>query len=313
MINPPAPTRTLRARSRFRFAAVLAAVMVLALPIGLFAWGEVGHRVIGEAAARRLPAAMPAFVRNAAKQLAYLNPEPDRWRDRTERTIDPAMDGATSQDHFIDLELAPPAVLDAALKAPDRHAYLDTLAAAHVKGTQMGLLPFRILELSQLMRLEFRLWRAAPDSVKPWIEARIINDAGILGHYVADGANPAHTTIHFNGWTGENPNQYATDRRFHARMEAEYVDTHITMNDVLARVDTAAKVLPDFRSAIIAYLKASNAQVERMYQVDKAHPFDAQTTATENKAFITDRLAAGAGMLRDIWWTAWVTSAEERK
>ena len=27
------------------------------------------------------------------------------------------------------------------------------------------------------------------------------------------------------------------------------------------------------------------------------------------KAFATDRLAAGARMLRDIWWTAWVTSA----
>ena len=287
--------------------------MVLTVPVGLFAWGEVGHRASGEVAARRLPASMPAFFRNAVKQLAYLNPEPDRWRDRGERAIDPALDAATFPEHFIDLEMAPPAVLEAALKAPDRFAYLDTLAAARVKGIQMGLLPFRILELSQSLRLEFRLWRAAPDSVKPWIEARIINDAGILGHYVADGANPAHTTVHFNGWTGPNPKEYATDRRFHARFEAEYVDTHITVNDILARVDTTAKVFPDFRSAIIDYLKASNAEVERMYQIDKAHPFDAQTTAPENKAFITDRLAAGARMLRDIWWTAWVTSAEERK
>jgi hypothetical protein len=58
----------------------------------------------------------------------------------------------------------------------------------------------------------------------------------------------------------------------------------------------------------IAYLTETNAQVERMYQLDKAHPFDAQTTAPENKAFIVARLAAGARMLRDLWWSAWVSS-----
>jgi hypothetical protein len=206
--------------------------------------------------------------------------------------------------------MAPAQVLASALKAPNRFGYLDTLAAAHVRGQVMGLLPFRMLELSQRIRLEFRLWRAAPDSIKPFIEARIVNDAGILGHYVADGANPAHTTIHFNGWTGANPNGYATDRRFHARFEAEYVDTHVAVNDVLAKVDTVARVFPDLRAAIIAYLTTSNAETERMYQLDKAHPFGPETTAPENKAFVTDRLAAGARMLRDIWWTAWVTSAE---
>ena len=209
--------------------------------------------------------------------------------------------------------MASSAVLAAALKAPNRHAYFDTLASANIKGAQMGLLPFRMLELSQRLRVEFRLWRTAPDSVKPWIEARIINDAGILGHYVADGANPAHTTIHYNGWTGPNPKGYATDRRFHGRMESDFVDAQITLNDVLARVDTNARVLTDLRGAIMSYLHASNAEVERMYEIDKAHPFEAQTTAPENKTWVTDRLAAGARMLRDLWWTAWVTSAEERR
>ena len=44
---------------------------------------RVGHRITGEVAARRVPEAMPAFFRNATQQLAYLNPEPDRWRDRS--------------------------------------------------------------------------------------------------------------------------------------------------------------------------------------------------------------------------------------
>ena len=288
--------------------AVLAAAAVT--PSLGFAWGEVGHRLTAEAAALRMPAATPAFFRQAVGQLIYLNPEPDRWRDRAEHALDPALDGGTGPDHFIDVEMVQPAVLTAALRAPDRYAYLDTLAAGGVKGSVMGLLPFRIIELSQRLREEFRLWRVAPDSTKTWIEARIVNDAGILGHYVADGSNPAHTSIHYNGWVGPNPNGYATDRRFHARFESAYVGGHITLADVLSRVDTTARIFPDFRAAVIAYLGESNAQIERLYQIDKAHPFDASTTAPENKAFTADRLAAGASMLRDIWWTAWMTSGK---
>ncbi len=256
-----------------------------------------------------MPAETPPFFRSAAKQLGYLNPEPDRWRDRAEQSIDPALEGGTAPEHFIDMELASPAVLAAALKAPNRYAYLDTLSAAGVKGVTMGLLPFRMLELSQQLREDFRNWRAAPDSTKAWIEARIIDDAGILGHYVADGSNPAHTSVQFNGWTGPNPNGYAVDKRLHSRFESAYVQGNIKLADVVPAVEATARVFPDLRAAIVAYLRESNSQIERLYQIDKAHPFDTNTTAPENKAFVVARLAAGARMLRDVWWTAWVTSA----
>ena len=117
-----------KSRRSMRIAAVAAATAVLAVPAVLFAWGEVGHRITGEAAALRLPAAMPAFFRAASKQLAYLNPEPDRWRSRSESAIDPALDRATAPDHFIDMELVPPSVLKQALRAPDRFAYLARAA-----------------------------------------------------------------------------------------------------------------------------------------------------------------------------------------
>jgi hypothetical protein len=75
-------------------------------------------------------------------------------------------------------------------------------------------------------------------------------------------------------------------------------------------MDTVAVVFPDLRAAIISYINESNAQVEPLYKLDKAHQFEANTTAPENKAFAVARLAAGATMLRNIWWTAWVTSAK---
>ena len=287
-----------------RVLAVLVAGGVLAEPALVFAWGSAGHRIIGEAAALALPPAAPAFLRNASRQLAYLNPEPDRWKEPAERAVDPALEGGTSPDHFIDMELTPPA----ALRAPNRYAYLDTLAAHGVRGSVAGLLPFKMLELSQQLRVDFGLWRGATDSTRPWIEARIIDDAGILGHYVADGSNPAHTTIHFNGWTGPNPDGYATDRTFHSRFEAAYVESHVTLADVVGHVNRTPRVFSDLRAAIISYLRKTNSQTERMYQLDKAHPFNGHTTSPEDKAFVVARLAVGAQMLRDIWWTAWVTS-----
>jgi hypothetical protein len=293
-------------------------VMVCAVAIGfvaalaaprLFAWGELGHRITGQAAAAALPAAMPTFFRNAAAQLAYLNPEPDRWRDHAEHDLDPALDVAAAGDHFIDLELLPAERRARILGATTRYAYIDSLRTIGVDGLKAGFLPFRILELTQRLRVEFRLWRTAGDSTRLAIEARIINDAGILGHYVADGSNPAHTSVQYNGWTGANPNGYATDRQFHARFESDYVQAFVSLADVKPIVDTSvARVVPNVRAAVIAYLTRSNGEVERMYQIDKTAHFCRQGSTAEGKRFVVDRLAAGAEMLRDLWWTAWMTS-----
>ncbi|MEQ1690094.1 MAG: hypothetical protein ABMA00_02325 [Gemmatimonas sp.] len=288
---------------------VLFAVLVV-LPSNLSAWGDAGHRLVGLAAAQRMPEAMPAFFRTASQQLSYLNPEPDRWKDRAERNLDPALEGGTSPEHYVDMDLVSPSVLAAALAASNRFGYTDTLRKAGVAVSTMGLLPFEMLELAQQLRGDFRLWRIAPDStVRAWIEARIIDDAGILGHYVADGSNPHHTTKHHNGWVGENPRGYASDNRFHSRFESGFVQAHIKLPDILAGMTSEARVLPNLREAIVAYLTTSFGHLDRLYALDQTSPFQQETSTPEQKAFASARLAAGAEMLRDIWWTAWVTSA----
>ena len=294
-----------------RFTIAIAATAILVTPIVLFAWGDAGHRMIGLAAAQRLPADMPGFFRAAGEQLSYLNPEPDRWKNRSEGQLDGALSGSTSPEHYIDMDLVSPAVLQAALAAPNRYAYIDTLRAAGVAASTMGLLPFEMLELAQKLRNDFRLWRIAPDStVRSWIQARIIEDAGVLGHYVADGSNPHHTTKHHNGWVGENPKGYTTDNTFHSRFESQYVQGQIKLPDILGGFTQQPHVFPNLRLAIIEYLTATNGQLDRLYEIDKITPFRAETSSPEQKAFAVERLAAGAAMLRDIWWTAWVTSAD---
>ena len=298
--------------SGIRTAALAAVLFVfLVTPTSLPAWGDAGHRMIGLAAAQKLPAEMPAFFRRAAQQLAYLNPEPDRWKDRAERTLDPALEGGTSPDHYIDMDLVPGKVLRGALAAPNRWAYADSLKTVGVAPNSMGLLPFAILERSQKLRGDFRLWRIAPDSTtRNWIEQRIIDDAGILGHFVADGSNPHHTTKHHNGWVGDNPKGYTTDNRFHYRFEAQFVQANVALPDVVALVGDSARVLSDYRAGVLAYLDATFHQLVPLYELEKSTPFQAETTTAAQKAFATARLAAGAEMLRDIWWTAWITSGQ---
>ena len=268
-------------------------------------WGEHGHQLVAEAAAARLPATMPVFFRYAAPQFVYLNPEPDRWRDRGESTADPAMNGAHSPEHYIDFEWAP----GSSLSAPHRFAFLDSVQAAGITENP-GLLPYRILELTQRLRVNFKLWRAATDPERrSYIEARIINDAGILGHYVADGSNPHHTSIHHNGWVGANPKGYATDKDFHSRFESRYVQRHLRIADVTAAMKTPPTLRSPARDSILSYLRRSHAQLEQLYELDKVARFDSTTIAEGHKKFTAERLAAGAEMLRDLWWTAWETSA----
>lgn len=269
-------------------------------------WGEEGHTMIGRAAADRLPASMPAFFREAAAQLAYLNPEPDRWRQfREDTTLAGAMGGYYGYEHFVDLELVPAG----AMRARDRNAFADSLRAAGQNPATVGALPYRVLELTDRLRRGFSLWRHAADgATRGYIEQRIINDAGLLGHYIADAANPHHTTIHHNGWVGDNPRGYTTDRTMHGRFESEYVRTHMALSDFAGMVTPIPHMIVPLQDSLLAYLDRSHAQLERLYTLEKEEPFGSATVGLDHKQFTAERMADGASMLRDVWFTAWVTS-----
>jgi hypothetical protein len=269
-------------------------------------WGETGHLIIGDVAAASLPADMPQFFRDARAQLSYINPEPDRWRDRAESAIDPALNDEQSIEHFIDMEFVPAN----ALAARNRYAFIDSLKAHGVGTTQTGFLPWRMLELEQRLRVDWRLWRSARDTAtKRMIEQRIVNDAGLLGHYVGDGSNPHHVTMNHDGWVAkDNPKGFTTQRGFHSRFESQYVETHIRPADVLPVVATDARVIPSVREGILSYLNASLGNLDRLYSLDRVEPFGPDTKSADHKQFTVERLAAGATMLRDLWYTAYVTS-----
>lgn len=290
-----------------KLSACLLSLITLSLlfPPAALGWGEQGHLMAGRVAAMKLPKDMPKFFRKSVDQLSYLNPDPDRWRDRGESNLLPTLNAATAPDHYIDIEIVP----EGALNSPDRYAFMNELIKAGRKPNEAGFLPYRIIEVFQRLRVEFRLWRQEKDSKRrDWIEQRIIDDAGILGHYVADGSNPHHTTIHHNGWVGDNPKGYTTERDFHFRFEAEYVRTHIQPNDLLPKISNDARVIDQPREAVIRYLRESRSKLEELYELEKREKFGPDTKSPDHKNFAATQLAAGAQMLRDLWWTAWMTS-----
>jgi len=290
------------------FAASVALLVATSQPATAPRWGAAGHEMAARAAVDILPPDVPGFFRAAGDELVFLNPEPDRWRDRTRRE----MDEAWTYDHYIDLENVP----EAALAALDRFSYLDALREAGVQDPERdgGLLPFRIVELYQRLVVEWRLWRGESNPVeRTWIEHRIVNDAGILGHYVVDASQPHHTTIHFNGWSARQPNPegYTLDRTFHARFESDFVNAHVRQQQVSARVQGRPRsVAGQARSAVIQLILASHARVEDLYRLDRDFGFDPVGPASaEALDFTVERLAQGSRALADLWWSAWLESA----
>ncbi|MGC2637792.1 MAG: TonB family protein [Acidobacteriaceae bacterium] len=278
-----------------------------------FGWGSKGHKMINRLAAESLPADMPAFLKTpeAINEIEYLGPEPDRWRSRAE----PELTAEQAPDHFIDLELANkigPLPRGRYEYIADLYAYIAAhpAEAAYMRPEKVGFQPYITEEVWQRLKSAMRDYRtlsAAHEDTKP-VDAAILFYAGWLGHYVADGSQPLHTTIQYNGWVGPNPNGYTTSHDIHWKFESEFVDAAVNASDVQPLV-AAVKTVGDEWDDYLAYLRHTNSLVEQVYQLDKQQAFDG-TGTPEGKQFVAERLAAGASMLRDLYVAAWVKSAE---
>jgi S1/P1 Nuclease len=305
--------RMLRFVPRHLLSSALAALLCMLTVTPSFAWGPDGHRIVNRLAAEKLPTSVPEFLRTQAAidEIEYLGPEPDRWRSANEAELN----AEQAPEHFIDLELA-----DMVGKLPRRR--YDFIAALYATGLthpdeardlrpeKVGLQPWvanEVYERLQAALREYREQSARHEDTKD-VEASAIFYAGWLGHYVGDGSMPLHTTVNYNGWVGkENPNQYVTSPGIHSQWESTFVHNNLKAADAEPFI-APVKTLNDPFEDYVAYLRASNGLVERVYQLEKVQGFDGAGTA-ESRQFTAQRLAAGASELRDMIVTAWEKSA----
>ncbi len=296
---------TIMKRSILTLLLCLSATSVLA-------WGEKGHTITTQASSLSLPNDLPRFFYDAMPALEYLGDEPDRWRGGGE-----SLEAENAPNHFLDWEYT-----DGLTPPRDRYAFIALMQKSGrlrqhgITPSTTGFLPWRIAELSEQLTTEWRIWRStrAGSPERAYAEHEIVETAGLLSHYVGDASNPLHATVHFNGWAdANNPNGYSNDCDVHSRFETAFVNRAVETGDVVPRVTVAALVSDPFARAL-SFIHDSNALVDTLYQLDRAGGFDpTKPVRTDAKSFTIDRIAAGASLLRDIWWSAWKSSAQPRR
>lgn len=309
-----------------RIAAVLSVLALALLPASsVTAWGHTGHRLIGLAAMRALPDEVPAFLRTPASASAVgeLSREPDRWKGAGQ-----PHDRERDTAHFVDLTddghvmVAGGPTLDALPRL--KSEYDAALIAAGTDVNDAGYLPYAIMDAWQQVVVDFAYWRVLTaaaaretnDERQAWYladlarrEQLILRDIGELSHYVGDGAQPHHVTIHYNGWDRNTPNPegFTTSRQTHGMFEGDFVQRAITLPAVEAALPAPVLDGFDLRARTASYLTRTLGQVTPFYRLEKAGGFI--ETDPRGAAFAAERLASGAGELRDLIVLAWRASA----
>ncbi len=303
-------------------------VAMLALflaPVAALAWGTQGHTMINRLAAQGLPATLPAFVRTpaAVREIAYLGPDEDRLKGAGR-----SWDADNDPGHYLDIgdDLTVFGVVRLSALPPTMEAYTRALEAAHSDPYRAGYVPYTIMDGWEQVRQDFALWRvdnylashAATARARASFAAEralrqtlTLADIGRWGHFVADGSQPLHVTVHFNGWGNyPNPNGYSTAHNIHAMFESEFVDRYVTLADVRRDLSPMHVMQPQtlitqrsLASLVGRYLTGTARAVPHLYAIQKAGGFTRGTPQAVD--FTAAQLARGASMLRDLITLAW--------
>jgi hypothetical protein len=306
---------------RLLLVAVWTASIIVA-PHSTRAWGATGHRIIGRLAIESLPDDLPAFLRagGATEAVGELAREPDRWKD-SGREHDADRDPA----HYVNVDDGGRVFGGPVLAAlPTTRAEYDAaLLASGVDGWRVGYLPYSIIDGWEQLSKDFAYWRAesaasrsvASRAHRAWLtadmhrrESLILRDLGTLAHYVGDGSQPLHVSIHFNGWGPmANPEGFTQDR-VHAYFEGAFVRDYLDAQDVHAVMKPYADCHCPIEKRAAAYLATTNTEVIPFYRLQKAGAF--VSGSERGREFTAQRLAAGADELRDEIIDAWRASAQ---
>lgn len=305
-----------------RWAGLLALAAATAIAGQASAWGASGHRIVGQAAMLGLPDEVPAFLRTpeTVAKIGELAREPDRWKNAG-KTHDTDLDPGhfTSVDDAGKVEGGP---LLSALPIT-RSEHETAVRAAGGDGWKAGYLPYSIVEGWQQIAKDFAYLRAdeaaakqvADPAHKAWFVADaaerrelILRDIGVFAHYVGDGSQPLHVSIHYNGWGPyPNPNNYTQDH-IHTPFEGELVRRSVTLDGVRAKMAPPRDCNCAIEQRTAEYLAATNAKTIPLYELQKAGGLAAGDP--RGGAFATERVAAGASELRDLIVMAWRASAQ---
>jgi hypothetical protein len=316
------------------------ACLALALaPAGLRAWYEPGHRLVNQLALDSLPADFPTWIHepDVEQRVVFLSQEPDRWR----RSREDLLQHYNNPDHVVELERIADAGIDLGTLTPFRYDFVAAFAAGRAAHPDRfpaidpaqdryhtlawpGFLPWAIAEYYAKLQSQFSYLKTyeaygTADEVAN-ARANCVYVMGVMGHFVGDGSQPLHVTVHHSGWVGPNPHGYPTND-FHALIDGAFIaKAGITLAELAPQVVPARPLnlapRPDGRDpafvAAVDYLQATWRTVEPMFRlVQERKLVDAGPGSREGRRFIDGRLLAGGEMLGALWLTAWRQAAPD--
>lgn len=310
-----------------RTALLLASTVLAASGAGTsraWAWGHTGHVEISYLAASLLPSDMPAFLHTTAaiEEIAQLGPEPD-----ISKTAGTTHDQERDPGHYIDLNDDGSVPGGSLLKADGtpvtltREGFDTLLRTAGSDQYKEGYLPANIVDGWQQIRKDFAYFRAdkiglasatnTTDSAYFTYQLAlrkklIIRDIGVWSHYVGDGSQPLHVSVHYNGWGPyPNPNGY-TQKPIHAQFEGAFVKNFVPLSLINSLVPAYHDCGCAIETRVTQYMAQTLSQVQPLYQVAAIDLF---TTANPAEVqFTAKQLANGAAELRDEIYDAWKSS-----
>jgi hypothetical protein len=258
------------------------------------AWHSEGHRRVAADAARGLSRDVPSFFRAGALAIGHSAVDPDSWKLREA----PELRDRESPEHYLDTEL-----LGGRELPPLRSQYLALLAEIDVPGSQVGYLPYTIVEATQRLTIAFAEHRRWPRNRH--VRAKTLVYAGWLAHYAADLCQPLHTTIHHDGRA--LPDLTSPRSGIHDRVDGLFESVPIDRHAAVRGMEPVR--FEALGPAVGDQLGASHALVSRVYELDDSPAVDG-TIPPEVAAFARDRYQTAVWLVASLYWTAWSDSAD---
>lgn len=205
-------------------------------PITTYGWGEEGHELIAKKALLLLPEQMSSF-KVLSEYIEKHAADPDK-RKRDDKTEEPK--------HFIDIDFYP--------EFRQGHMIFDQDSLKAIYGdsvvSDMGILPWATLQTYK------NLVQALRDKNRD----RILIYSADLAHYVADGHQPMHTMINYNG-------QLSGQKGIHSRYETHMVNRYLNVLDNSFYTQTPFFV-PNPLDFIFYYITNANLVSDVLYDAD---------------------------------------------
>jgi hypothetical protein len=192
---------------------LLLILLIILIPVSIvLGWGGEGHKLISKRALTLLPEDMNGII---------------KWKDYiTIHSVDPDIrrdkDKSEAPKHFIDIDFYPEFLNGRMILDKSRlvSEYGDTTV------TKMGLLPWATLDTYNNLVKAF----------KEKNRDKALIYVADLGHYVADGHQPMHTIMNYNG-------QMTGQKGIHFRYESIMIDSNL------------AEINNDFHSENAVYIR----------------------------------------------------------